>query len=386
MYRSAHTLSQTHDVNMPSSQKVGGEAGTALMHYGAGFDLLLNYSPPWQDLTRDFDDVKMFCSNTVLSNEVVHTIFTLAYNSPSRTDFGQKLEELWCQIGPWQLDSSAGKDHFKSYVRHCWKTAMKLDHWSQYEDDMLTAVRKAENQNAFTRDAWYLWKNLNDSWLDDLNYGWQEVSFRTWAPAIWMCEQERRHTENSKPTSESFIQETNDPDPAGEEVMNHYIAEGQFNDPDIRGGEENSGQDGEEMLPSLLNHYTAEGRFNDAGTPDVNLHKGMESPNQTGEETLLKAVTEDGKMAYQPFPFSGVKEKEGNWGREREGMGLLTFERADREKVNQPSKCLLHRSAMALHRCHLHRLAMTFRPFDPGKILREKRVKTRIRGSQVCTP
>ena len=47
-------------------------------------------------------------------------------------------------------------------------------------------------------------------------------------------------------------------------------------------------------------------------------------PDQTGEETLLKAVTEDGKMAYQPLPFSDVEEKEGNWGRERECMGLLT--------------------------------------------------------------
>ena len=71
-----------------------------------------------------------------------------------------------------------------------------------------------------------MWKNLNDSWPDELNYSWPELSFRTWGPAIWMCDQEQRHTENSKPTSESFSQKTNDPDQAGEEVLNHYTAEG----------------------------------------------------------------------------------------------------------------------------------------------------------------
>ena len=57
-------MPQTHDVNMPSSQGLGAEAGTALVNYQAGFDILINYSTLWQDLTKDFDDVRMFGSNT----------------------------------------------------------------------------------------------------------------------------------------------------------------------------------------------------------------------------------------------------------------------------------------------------------------------------------
>ena len=243
----------------------GAEVGAG---YGAGTgavtdkirDLLCKESPPWQDLLRDFNGVRQVPgSNQFLSNDLVRRIDALSCTSSSQAHFRDKLEELWRQIGPWWPNNFNRRDRLKNFVCQFWIVEIKCRRWFQYVSDMLNVVREAEDLNAFSRDAWYLWKDLYDTWLDDLNYP-IKFKFTDRVREIWFCEQERRVEENNKVNNEeTYVQEVQQ-----SECDDNYEDEG---------------------------NAVSRGRFDDTGEPGASCHGGKEGSNQAGEEVPLPTLT-----------------------------------------------------------------------------------------------